>query len=420
MRMDSKLINYTKLSPNCTKMNDKKIRKITIHHMAGNLTVEACGNCFQGNRQASANYGIGSDGRVGLYVHECDRAWTSSNRDNDSQAITIEVANDKLSPTWSVSAQAYEKLIQLCTDICERYDITPVYDGTKNGTFTEHCMFKSTLCPGPYLHGRMPAIVAEVKRRLGINTVKAGELVKDDHYVWDRIYREINNEYGTAAIMGNLKAESNIYANNLQNSFNTKFGMSDDEYTTDVDTGKYTNFVKDGAGYGIAQWTFWTRKAALLEYAKSNGCSISNLEMQVGFLMNELKTTYSGLYAYLKCSKDLYTATETVLKQFEKPADTSERIVKERFAYALEIMNKYAITKNLYRVQVGAYKNKKNAQNVLNSLKSNGFKDAFIVVVNGLYKIQVGSYSNYNNAKSMINIIKNNGYGDAWIAEVTI
>ena len=91
---NSSLIVYTKLSPNCTKMTNKVNKKITIHHMAGNLSVETCANVFQGSRKASANYGIGSDGRIALYVNECDRAWTSSSTANDSQAVTIEVANN--------------------------------------------------------------------------------------------------------------------------------------------------------------------------------------------------------------------------------------------------------------------------------------------------------------------------------------
>ena len=86
---NSKLVNYTRLSPNCNKPRNHKIDKITIHHMAGNLTVEQCGAVFAPtSRQASSNYGIGSDGRVGLYVDEANRSWCSSNAANDHRAIT--------------------------------------------------------------------------------------------------------------------------------------------------------------------------------------------------------------------------------------------------------------------------------------------------------------------------------------------
>ena len=92
---DSKLATYTLISPNCHHPRNHKIDTITIHHMAGNLTVEQCGKIFQNTkREASSNYGIGTDGRIGLYVHEADRAWTSGSPANDHRAITIEAAND--------------------------------------------------------------------------------------------------------------------------------------------------------------------------------------------------------------------------------------------------------------------------------------------------------------------------------------
>lgn len=109
--MHSNLVDYIKISPNKTVQRNNKVKKITPHHMAGNLSVEAAGNWFANtSTQASANYGIGSDGRVGLYVDENDRAWTSSNADNDHQAITIEVANDGGAPDWHVSDKALRQV----------------------------------------------------------------------------------------------------------------------------------------------------------------------------------------------------------------------------------------------------------------------------------------------------------------------
>ena len=146
---NSSLVNYVKLSPNYSSRNGIKITKITIHHMAGDLSVEVCGNVFQ-NREASANYAIGSDGRVGLYVDECNRAWTSSSYDNDRQAITIEVANDSGAPNWHVGNKAMAKLIDLCVDICQRNGIKKLnYTGDKTGNLTMHKMFAATVCPRP-------------------------------------------------------------------------------------------------------------------------------------------------------------------------------------------------------------------------------------------------------------------------------
>jgi hypothetical protein len=163
----SKLVDYTKISPN-SSARTAKISKITIHHMAGNLSVETCANVFQDtSRQASSNYGIGTDGRIGLYVDESRRAWTSSNRDNDNCAVTIEVANDGGSPNWHVSDKALEATIALCVDICQRNGIAKLnYTGDKSGNLTMHKWFASTLCPGPYLESKFPHIAEEVNRRL--------------------------------------------------------------------------------------------------------------------------------------------------------------------------------------------------------------------------------------------------------------
>ncbi len=165
---NSPLVDYVKISPN-SNPRKSKIDKITIHHMAGNLSVETCGNIFaNGNREASSNYGIGSDGRVGMYVEENRRAWTSSNANNDHRAVTIEVANDGGANTnWHVSDKALAKLIDLCVDICKRNGITKLnYTGDTNGNLTRHNMFVATTCPGPYLQSKFSYIADEVNKRL--------------------------------------------------------------------------------------------------------------------------------------------------------------------------------------------------------------------------------------------------------------
>ena len=148
---NSSLVNYVKNSPNKTTLQNKVNKKITIHHAAGNISVEAMGNMFaQLKTQASANYGISSDGRVGIYVDEKDRAWTSSNANNDSQAVTIEVANDGGAPDWHVSDKALSKLVDLCVDICKRNGIKKLnYTGDSSGNLTRHNMFIQTSCPRP-------------------------------------------------------------------------------------------------------------------------------------------------------------------------------------------------------------------------------------------------------------------------------
>lgn len=164
----SSLVDYIKLSPFCNKPRNKPISKITIHHMAGNFSVETCGDIFtRPNRNGSSNYAVDSLGRVGLYVEEENRAWTSSSGANDHQAITIEVANDQVGGNWHVSDVAIEKTIELCIDICLRNNIEKlVFTGDTTGNVTLHKWFAATLCPGPYLESKIPYIVEEVNKEL--------------------------------------------------------------------------------------------------------------------------------------------------------------------------------------------------------------------------------------------------------------
>ncbi len=179
---NSTLATYTRISPNKTSPRNHKIDTITIHCMAGNLTVERCGEGFaKRTRMASSNYGIGSDGRIGLYVEEKDRSWCSSNKANDMRAITIEVANDGGAATgWHVSDAAMASLIALVTDICRRNGIKQLlWKGDKSligqvdkQNMTVHRWFKNKACPGDYLYGKHAYIAAEVNKRLGVTAAQ--------------------------------------------------------------------------------------------------------------------------------------------------------------------------------------------------------------------------------------------------------
>lgn len=162
----SSLTDVVILTDHYDSRGGNSIKKITIHHMAGNLTAEECGYVFQ-TREASANYGIDSQGRVGCYVPEEYRAWSTANPDNDSQAINIELANDGGSPDWHVSDTAIQKCVELCVDICQRYGIEEiVYNETPSGNLTRHNMFMSTTCPGPYLQGQFYNIAYNINQGL--------------------------------------------------------------------------------------------------------------------------------------------------------------------------------------------------------------------------------------------------------------
>lgn len=170
---NSPLVDYIKISPNSSNPRNKPITKITIHHAAGNLTVEQIGNIFANKeRKASSNYGVDNYGRVGMYVEEKNRAWTSSNSDNDDQAVTIEVANITGAPDWKVSDIALNKTIDLCVDICKRNNIKRLnFTGDKTGNLTMHKWFAATTCPGPYLESKFPYIAEEVNK--GLNSQPA-------------------------------------------------------------------------------------------------------------------------------------------------------------------------------------------------------------------------------------------------------
>lgn len=162
----SHLVSYVKLSPNCNKPRNGPIDRITIHCVVGQCTVESLGALFASpSRQASANYGIGYDGRIACYVEEENRAWTSGSRENDHRAITIEVASDTTHP-YAVKPAAYAALLDLVEDICRRHNIRLKYTGDTSGNMTMHRWFQNTACPGDYLVSKYPEIEREVNRRL--------------------------------------------------------------------------------------------------------------------------------------------------------------------------------------------------------------------------------------------------------------
>lgn len=200
----SALTNVAIMSPNHSGSRYNSISKITIHHMAGNLSIETCGNVFLNpNRQASSNYGIDSDGRIACYVDEENHPWTSANWDNDDRAITIEVANSETGGDWPISQEAYASLIRLCADICNRYGIYPYYDGTPSATLTEHCMFVATNCPGPTIHAMQVNHVIENDIRAAmaggaISTPQSSQPVGED--VEDLALRAIAGEFGNGDV----------------------------------------------------------------------------------------------------------------------------------------------------------------------------------------------------------------------------
>lgn len=181
--------------------------------------------------------------------------------------------------------------------------------------------------------------------------------------IWNYLMDKIGNAYGVAGLMGNLYAESGLLSNNLQNSHSKRFNMTDEEYTKAVDDGTYTNFVRDSAGYGLAQWTYWSRKQALKNYADSKGKSIGDLTMQLEFLLKELSGSYPAVLTTLKKATSVLEASNAVLLKFERPADQSVKVQNKRASYGTLYFNQYA-NKKMVSVKVSVLKKGSKGEDV--------------------------------------------------------
>lgn len=166
--------------------------------------------------------------------------------------------------------------------------------------------------------------------------------MSDEKIIWDFLYKKIGNAYGVAAMMGNLYAESVLRSTNLETKYERSLRFTDSSYTKAVDDGSYSNFVIDKAGYGLAQWTYWSRKKALLKYAQSKKASIGDLNMQLEFLYKELSESYKSVLNALTTAKSVRAASDVVLTKFERPADQSEKVKQKRASYGQKYYDKYA------------------------------------------------------------------------------
>ena len=189
---NSSLASYTKLSPNHSGQRTHSIDRITPHCVVGQCSVETLGNIFlPTSRQASCNYGIGVDGRVGMYVEEKNRSWCSSSSANDQRAVTIECASDTTEP-YAFKDVVYNRLVELCTDICKRNGKTKLLwlgDKTKTLNYTPasdemvltvHRWFANKSCPGNWMYARMGDLASQVTAALGGSTETATPIEQEE------------------------------------------------------------------------------------------------------------------------------------------------------------------------------------------------------------------------------------------------
>lgn len=208
---NSKLVNYTRISPNRSVNRNHNIDTVSIHCVVGQCSVETLGSIFAStSKEASSNYGIGYDGRIGMYVEEKDRSWCTSSASNDNRAITIEVASDTYHP-YRVNDVAYKSLIKLLVDICKRNGIKKLVWSTNksermnhlNGcNMTVHRDYANKSCPGDYLYNLHRQIAKEVNAQLGSGT---SSTTKKTLYRVRKTWKDVKSQKGAFNNLSNAK-----------------------------------------------------------------------------------------------------------------------------------------------------------------------------------------------------------------------
>ena len=354
---------------------------------------------------ASAHYFVGFDGEIWQSVEDGDIAWHCGAKSyvhgecRNTNSIGIELCVRKRDTTsqgatdrdWYFEDATVEAAAELTRYLMDKYGIPADH-------VIRHHDVTGKICPNPYVYNTTAHTWDEFKRLIRDRTVHAESEVRElyrvrkswsdadgqlgafeslenakkacaDGYtvydkdgravyskavaggmvqnrntektIWDYLAGKGLNAYAVAGLMGNLYAESGLDPCNLQNSYNKSLDMTDAQYTAAVDDGSYGDFVKDKAGYGLAQWTYHTRKQALFDYAKKAGASIGSLDMQLAFLWDELQG-YKTVINTLKSAESVRAASDAVLLGFEKPADQSEAVQKKRAEYGEAYHKRYA------------------------------------------------------------------------------
>ena len=265
----------------------------------------------------------------------------------------------------AVATRTYNSAVELFAMLCETYNLDPEKDiishaeGYKLGVASAHS-------DPEHLWRQLSIPFTMDSFRQAVKLAMTSSAPQSDKKLTTLSEAEIfaffkgqgMTDAGVSGLMGNLYAESGLKSTNLQNSFEKALGMDDLTYTAAVDSSIYTNFVNDKAGYGLAQWTYWSRKQALLEFAILNQTSIGDCQMQCEFLMRELTEKYPSILAVLKSTTNVKQASDAVLLQYEKPKDQSITAQEKRASYGQTIYDKYVgktpeqIAEVPYRVKV--------------------------------------------------------------------
>jgi len=243
-----------------------------------------------------------------------------------------------------------EKTAMLIANLCDEYDIP-----TDRNHILGHREVGNSSCPGDRLFAKLDLISGKANYyRFGSPEEQAAKeaawredlenLRRELSYeeqIWGYLKGRGLNDFAAAGVMGNLYAESGLSPTNLENYYESSLGMNDKEYTAAVDDGSYNNFVHDSAGYGLAQWTYWSRKQALLEHIKGKGVSIGDLSAQLEYLWHEMQL-YPAMMKHLHNADSVEKATSVFMLEFERPADQSEAAQWSRANFSHDFYRKYA------------------------------------------------------------------------------
>lgn len=217
---NSKLVSYTKLSPNHSGQRTHSIDRITPHCVVGQLSCESICGCFSSSsRQASCNYGIGKDGRISLCVEEKNRSWCSSSNANDQRAVTIECASDMSEP-YAMNNSVYNSLMRLCIDICKRNGKKKLlWLGSKDKTLnyapksdemvlTVHRWFANKSCPGNWLYSRLGELATKVTTELSESTSSDGKKPVTQMYRIRKSWSDAKSQIGAYKVLANAKKKA--------------------------------------------------------------------------------------------------------------------------------------------------------------------------------------------------------------------
>lgn len=271
---NSSLVSYTKLSPNHSGQRTHTVDRITPHCVVGQCSVETLGNIFAPtSKQASCQYGIGVDGRVGMYVEEKNRSWCSSSNENDQRAITIECASDATAP-YAFNDAVYAKLIELCTDICKRYGKTKLLwfgDKTKTLNYapasnemvlTVHRWFANKSCPGDWMYARMGDLAAKVTVKLGGTVTPSNNTDTTDTKVLYRVQTgAFSNKANADAMLQKVKAAGfDTYMVKVDNLYKIQVGAFSNKTNADAMAAKlkaagFDTFITTKSGTAVSATT---------------------------------------------------------------------------------------------------------------------------------------------------------------------